>query len=164
MSLAVPRARRAACSVAAVWLAWSATQHAQLEPPPAMLVSETAPPGIDRGLRASDPPRAPRTDLSGEPFLRGSVIVRFRPGTLPSAQRAILAQVAGTAERPPSYANFDIVAIDEDVDPETAAARLDAQPDVEYAQARYRVYPRFVPNDPMYPRQWNYPAIDMERA
>ena len=49
-------------------------------------------------------------------------------------------------------------------DPEAAARRLDAQPDVEYAQARYRVYPQFVPNDPLYARQWNYPAIDMERA
>jgi serine protease len=164
MSLAAPGARRATCVAAAVWLVWSATQHAQIDPPPAMLVSNTAPPGIDRGLRANDPPRAPRTDLSSEPFLRGSVIVRFRPGTSPNAQRAILAQVAGTAERPLSYANFDIVAIDADADPEAAAARLDAQPDVEYAQARYRVYPRFVPNDPMYARQWNYPAIDMERA
>ncbi len=150
--------------MATVWLAWSATQHAQLEPPAAMLVSESAPPGIDRGLRADDPPREPRADLEGEPFLRGSVIVRFRPGTSPDAQRAILAQVDGTPERTPSYADFDIVAIDPDTDPEAAAERLDAQPDVEYAQARYRVYPRFVPNDPLYARQWNYPAIDMERA
>ena len=155
--------RGATCVVAGIWLAWAATEHAQLDPSAAMLVTETAPPGIDRGLRDADPPRAPRTD-AGEPFLRGSVIVRFRPGTSPDAQRAILAQVDGAPERSPSYADFDIIAIDANADPEAVAERLDAQPDVEYAQARYRVFPRFVPNDPLYARQWNYPAIDMERA
>ena len=48
--------------------------------------------------------------------------------------------------------------------PRRRRAQLDAQPDVEYAQARYRVRPMFTPNDPLYSRQWNYPAIDMERA
>lgn len=129
-----------------------------------MLLSDVAPPAIDRGLRGNDPPREPRTDTLAEPFLHGSIIVRFRPGTSPEARRALLAQVDGTADRPPSYADFDIVAIDADADPEAAAERLDAQPDVAYAQARYRVYPRFVPNDPFYAQQWNYPAIDMERA
>jgi serine protease len=158
-------ARGVACVAAAMWLVWAATDHAQLEPPSGLVVSEAAPPGIDRGLRGNDAPRAPRTDAGGgEPYVRGSLIVRFRPGTSPDAQRAILAQVDGSAERPPSYADFDLVSIDADADPEAAAARLDTQPDVAYAQARYRVYPRFVPNDPLYARQWHYPAIDMERA
>lgn len=156
-------ARGAACA-AAMWLLSVATDHAQLEPPSALLVSDVAPPGIDRGLRAADPPRAPRTDPVGEPYVRGSLIVRFRAGTSPDARRAILAQVDGSAARAPSYADFEIVSIDAHADPEGAAERLNAQPDVAYAQARYRVYPRFVPNDPLYARQWNYPAIDMERA
>jgi serine protease len=153
-----------ACLAAALWAGWVATQYAQLEPSLPQLLADTAPPGIDRGLRANDPPRAPRTDAAAEPYLRGSLIVRFRPGTSPEAQRALLAQVDATPARPPTDADFDIVAIDGDADPEAAAARLAAQPDVAYAQARYRVYPRFVPNDPLYARQWNYPAIDMERA
>jgi len=157
-------ARSVTYVAAALWVAGAATQHAQLEPPLALLVSEVAPAAMDRGLRANDPPRAPRTDAVAEPFLRGSLIVRFRPGTSPEAQRALLAQVDGTAERPPSDADFDIIAIAADADPEAAAERLEAQPDVAYAQARYRVYPRLVPNDPLYSRQWNYPAIDMERA
>jgi serine protease len=157
-------ARVVTCVGVAIWLASAATQHAQLAPPFQVLVSEVAPPAIDRGLREHDPPRAPRTDLDGEPFVRGSVIVKFRPGTSTDGQRALLALVDGRLERPPSYADFDLVAIDPDADPEAMAARLDAQPDVQYAQARYHVSPRFVPNDPFYPRQWNYPAIDMERA
>ena len=39
-----------------------------------------------------------------------------------------------------------------------------ARPDVEYAQAAYRVYPYYRPNDPLYSNQWNFPAIGMEQA
>jgi serine protease len=62
------------------------------------------------------------------------------------------------------YSSFDIVAIDDRANPEAVAGQLDDLPDVEYAQARYRVYPMFTPNDPLYVLQWNYPVIDMERA
>jgi serine protease len=71
---------------------------------------------------------------------------------------------ASTTMDAPSYADFNIVAIDPNADPEAVTAELAKQPDVEYAQARYRVHPMFVPNDPLYPMQWNFPAIDMEHA
>ena len=134
-----------------------------------VLVTELSAPGIDRGIRDNDPPRPVRTSVSGridrtEPFLRGSIIVKFRAGTTPAAQRAMLASVNGSATPALSYADFDIVSIDQAANPEAVARRLDAQPDVEYAQARYRMTPMFTPNDPMYSRQWNYPALDMERA
>ena len=147
-----------------------ATDHAQLAPAGLRLLSETSAPAIDRGLRALDPPRAPRnggpdiTMTGGEPFVPGSIIVKFRPGTSLDAQRMVLAQVDGSMGRPPSYADFDIVSIDPNADPEAAARRIEAQPDVEYAQARYRVHPRFTPNDPLYAQQWNYTTLDMERA
>ena len=136
-----------------------------------ILLSQIAAPAVDRGIREFDPPRPPRTEGTtlqvaavSDPFLRGSIIVKFRPGTSPAAQRAMLSQVNGALTPPLSYANFDIVSIPDTADAEDTARRLDAQPDVDYAQARYRVYPQFVPNDPMYARQWNYPALDMERA
>lgn len=135
-----------------------------------LLLSDLTAPAIDRGLSV-DPPPAPRTQreipraaADGESFLRGSIIVKFRPGTSPDAQRAMLSQVDGSIAPTLTYANFDIVSIAAAADPEAAARLLDAQPDVEYAQARYKVYPQFVPNDPLYTRQWNYPALDMERA
>jgi serine protease len=132
-----------------------------------VVVSELTGPGIDRGIRDNDPPRPARTSATErqiEPFVRGSIIVKFRAGTSLAARRAMLASVNGAATAAPTYADFDIVSIDASADPEAAARRLDAQPDVEYAQARYRMAARFTPNDPMYSRQWNYPAIDMERA
>jgi len=97
-------------------------------------------------------------------YLPDSLIVRFRPGTSPAAQRSMLALVDGTTTTRLPNADFDIVTTQPGIDPEAAALRLASQPDVEYAQARYIVHPRFVPNDPLYARQWNFPAIEMERA
>jgi serine protease len=72
--------------------------------------------------------------------------------------------VHASSVQQPSYADFEIMQISPDLDPEVAAAELQRQPDVEYAQPRYRNYPMLRPNDPLYDRQWNFPAIDMERA
>lgn len=134
-------------------------------------ISDVVPPGIDTGLHDSDPARPPRpypTDMAvrvdGTPYLRGSIIVKFKPGTAPAAQRLMIERVGASTMEAPSYADFDIVSIDRNADPEAAAASLAQQPDVEYAQARYLMHPMFVPNDPLYAQQWNFPAIDMERA
>jgi serine protease len=157
-----------ACA-AAIGIGTALAQDAAFLPRFPILISDISAPAIDRGIRDADPPRPPRSErdtlhIDGDPFIRGSIIVKFRPGTTPGAQRAMLAQVDGSMTPALPYANFDIVSIADTADPEAAARRLDAQPDVEYAQARYRVYPAFTPNDPLYARQWNYPALDMERA
>jgi serine protease len=104
------------------------------------------------------------TRNNGIPYLRGSIVVKFKPGTTPVAQRVMIDRVGASTMETPSYADFAIVNIDEDADPEAAATALAEQPDVEYAQARYLLHPMFVPNDPLYTQQWNFPAIDMERA
>jgi serine protease len=161
-------ARLAAFAAATLWLATLAAQEAF--PPSSRSVSGLAAPGIDRGLRASDPPRPARSSgnlargAAAARYLPGSVIVKFRAGTSPAAQQALMASVDGTSTPDLAYAAFDIIALDPAADPEAVARRLEAQPDVEYAQARYRVRPRFVPNDPLYRQQWNYPALDMERT
>jgi serine protease len=134
------------------------------------ILSDIAAPGIDRGLRDADPPRPAPTSSArrlltpSDRYLRGSLIVRFKPGTLPAAQRALLAQVDATAGPAVSYADFDIVTLAGNDDPEAVARRLSAQPDVEYAQARYLARPMFVPTDPLYRLQWNFTQMDMERA
>jgi serine protease len=119
-------------------------------------------PAIDRGLRDQDPPRPPRT--TALTYVPGTIVVKFRAGTSATARRSMAALVDGDMSPALSNANFELMRLEDGADAEQAAARLSAQPDVDYAQARYLVRPLYVPNDPFYPRQWNFPAIDMERA
>lgn len=126
------------------------------------LVGDYLLPAIDRGLRDADPAPPVRRLTSG--YLPGSVVVKFRAGTSAGARGSLTALVGGTMAAPLSNADFDVIRIADGVDAETVAARLSAQPDVEYAQARYLARPLYTPNDPLYRLQWNFPAIDMERA
>src|SRR5688500_1064117 len=97
---------------------WFATLAAQNVAPPSArrtVASEAAAPGIDRGLRGDDPPPARtardiivRASSDRAPYLRGSVIVKFRQGTTSAAQQAILAAIDGRATADLSYADFDI--------------------------------------------------------
>jgi serine protease len=134
--------------------------------------------GIDRGLRDLDAPREPagrgtrgkalvqRADGVAVPqlFLPGSLIVKFRDDAPQAAVFSTLREVGGSSLERPSYADFDIVTIPATADPEAVAAELRARPDVVYAQPRYINRPMFRPNDTFYNRQWNFPALDMERA
>jgi serine protease len=140
-----------------------------------MVVNDVALPGIDRGLALHDAPQDPadraRRDAgyapeSGAPrqlYARGSVIVKFKDGSEPTRPAALRSANARAMARP-AWADFDLVAIPADADPERVANELAARPDVEYAQARYLNHAMFRPNDQFYSRQWNFPAIDMERA
>lgn len=161
----------AALLLVAVALAPALAQNVRAPYP--QLLSEVTSPAIDGGLRDSDAPRPPLTGRddrvaafmsSDQRYIRGSIIVKFRGGVAMTSRRAMLRSVNGIETRALPYADFDIVNIDPAADPEVVAAQLERQPDVEFAQARYLVRPQFTPNDPMYARQWNYPAIDMERA
>jgi serine protease len=115
---------------------------------------------------ATDVVYADRVGPSGAPYVPGRVIVKFRDTAPANARLSALASVSRTASmtaRKP-YANFDIVEIEAAEDPEAAARQFAARPDVEYAQAAYRLKPYLVPNDPFYSMQWNMGSIDMERA
>ncbi len=107
-----------------------------------------------------------RVGAAGAPYARGRLIVKFTDGA-PAASRVSsirsVSRGASLSPRPP-YADFDIVQIDPAEDPESAAAALRAQPGVEYAQPAYRLRPYFSPNDEFYSKQWNLPAIDVDRA
>jgi serine protease len=175
--VALSRALTTGAAVVAVAGLWTATGHGQLAsaPPSRAIVTEAGLPAIDRGLRAQDAPRAARTggnasharatDGEALPYLRGSLIVKFKDDAPRAAVGAVTAQVAGEVADRSSWANFDIVDIPADVDPEAAAAVLRARPEVEYAQPRYLNHAmQRRPNDTLYGNQWNFPAIDMERA
>ena len=96
----------------------------------------------------------------------GRVIVRFKDGVTAASRLSALSVVSRTAtmSQRAAYQNFDLVQIDAAEDAEAAARTFRARPDVEYAQAAYRVHAEFVPNDTFYPCQWNLSLIDVPRA
>lgn len=127
-------------------------------------------PAIDRGLvferlafSGNSQARVARWD-DGLPYEPGRVIVKYRPGSTPVALAAVAGTAGARSTASPTYADFSVLAIDPAADAEAVAAALSARPEVEYAQAAYRNVVHFKPNDPLYVAQWNFPAIDMERA
>lgn len=98
------------------------------------------------------------------PYEPGRVIVRFREDASSSGRVAALAAVSAKSTNRPEHADFEIVNIADDADPVSAARELSARPDVEYAQADYRVKALYTPNDPLFSQQWNMTALDMPRA
>jgi serine protease len=138
----------------------------QLTPPARTVVSDAVGAPIDRGLRTEIPRRNAHRIDAGRPaaYLPDRVLVRYRDGRSRSRSAFKRAGVETTSIDRSAYADYDVVRLAPGVDPEEAAARLNATPGVQYAQADYRVYARFVPNDPFYKEQWNLPAINLERG
>ncbi len=151
---------------------------------PRVMVQERGLPPIEWGIiadlsRAPDTPETrrrlsihresailDRVGASGTRYVPGRVIVKFRNGVSNVSRVTALSAISRTAsmfERP-SYANFDVVRIELNEDAEAVARALGQRPDVEYAQAAYRVRTQLVPNDKFYSMQWNLPLIDLERA
>ena len=149
-----------------------AARQATEVPAARVMVQPTAPPAGDAGLVDDGQPRvitklsrrAGRQVEASWPYERGKVIVKFRSGGTSGTRSAAVRAVGGTEVYTPSYADFDVMRIDPAADAEAVANALMERADVEYAQAAYRVYPYFKPNDPLYDRQWNFPAIGMEQA
>jgi serine protease len=137
------------------------------QPQPARVaVSDAVPAAMDRGLRSEIPRRRSSAVDTGRraPYLPDRVLVRFRDGRQRPVRAFARDGVDATSVERPSFADYDVVRLAPGIDPEAAAARLNASPNVEYAQADYREYATFVPNDPFYKNQWGLPAINLERG
>jgi serine protease len=148
--------------------------------PSRVVIDRFAPPAIERGISPLEarPPDVrrriirpmsgtlDRTGGSGAHYVAGRVIVKFRDGVSTGSRQAATSASSRTASLTtrPDYANFDIVSIDPGEDAEAVARALAARPEVEYAQAAYRVHAAMTPNDRYYPKQWNLPLIDVDRA
>ena len=116
------------------------------------IVQELGLPAMDRGLRDQDAPRAARSRENAERVTKSGVLrLPYEPGSI----------IVKYKNDPDA---FDVVGIPPASDPEAMAAAMRTRPDVEFAQPRYRNYAMARPNDTLYANQWNFPAIDMERA
>jgi serine protease len=141
-------------------------------------------PAVDEGALADDSHRptspetlrraafskslnAQRMGASGLSYTPGRVIVKFRDEAQMQDRRDAVKRASDTGEIAdrPSYADFDIVRIDASEDAEAVSQMLNGRPEVQYAQAAYRVHSTFVPNDPLYSTlQWNLPMLNLEKA
>jgi len=153
-------------------------------PPRRTILSRIAPPAIERGI-SPDISHAPgtretrrrqsvrvassvldRVGTAGTRYRAGRVIVKFRDGVSAGSRAATVSTVSARSTMSPRAANqnFDIVQIGTASDAEAVARAFRSRPEVQYAQAAYRVQPHLVPNDAYYATQWNLPAIGMETA
>jgi serine protease len=160
------------------------TALGQTPPSSRRILSRIAPPAIQGGISPdlSHAPGTPETrrrrslqavsrvvdrrGVSGTRYRPGRVIVKFRDNVPAAARVSALSAVPGRAAMRPRAASqdFDVIDIDPVADAEAAARAFRSRPDVEYAQAAYRVEADLVPNDLFYPTQWNLPLINMETA
>jgi serine protease len=123
--------------------------------------------GVDRGLRLDERPqfgKIAREPARAQPYVPGKVLARWRSSRAPAERDLTRDGIPVRSIEHPDHADFAVLRIDENADPEETARRLAVRADVAYAQAAYRVHTRLRPNDPRYSAQWNLPAIDMERA
>jgi serine protease len=157
-------------AVAACALAMYLFPIAAQEPLPVTkeLVAElTGLPGIDRGFRAEARRRTGRVERNGlkeGSYVPGRVLVRWRQGREPAIRDLTRDGIPARGMDHPDHADFAVLRLADDADAERVAERLSLRPDVVYAQPAYRVSSRLRPNDPRYGSQWNFPAIDLERA
>jgi serine protease len=99
------------------------------------------------------------------PYVPGEVLVKFRPGSQPSSQQRALSMLRGAASSQSRWiGDALLLQTPGEQDPVAAAAILERQPEVEWAQPNYWRRLRRTPNDPSYPRQWNFNLIDLPRA
>jgi serine protease len=104
-------------------------------------------------------------DDGARPFyVPGHIVVKFAPSLSARTMQLIAGEVRATAVSKPSYADFYYIMIPQDMDPVAAAARLDQEPDVIYAEPDPVVFPTYVPNDPLYKYQWHLQKIGMQQA
>src|SRR5689334_20138377 len=134
MALSSPRHAATGAAALALVVLWTSAGHTQLTQAPVAraITQDTSAPAIERGMRDQDPPRDARTGANSahargdaeQPYLRGSIIVKFSDAATRGSISAATAQVAGDVADRSNYADFDIVDIPMNVDPEAAAAAL----------------------------------------
>src|SRR5688500_19244569 len=100
-------ARLAAVTAIVLSLATLAAQD--VLPPSSRTFAGLAAAGIDRGINTDDarPARSAGALAAADdaaPYLGGSIIVKFRLGTSPAAQQAMLASIGGSGTPDASYA------------------------------------------------------------
>lgn len=102
-----------------------------------------------------------------EKFVPGEIIVKFKNNVPESrAENIIKAKGSSTLYKSP-YAGFRRIKLPTGKIPAETVDLFSKDPDVEYAELNYYAYAHLIPNDPLYPVQWNFKSaagINIEPA
>jgi serine protease len=104
------------------------------------------------------------TPSDHETIVRDKVIVRFKPTATGTMRLTVARSVGASASLQPRDADFDLLSIPATAEPTEVVKQLLARKEVEYAEPIYRLKALHRPNDTQYSRQWNFPAIQLDRA
>jgi serine protease len=99
-------------------------------------------------------------------YVPGELLVKFRSGSAPSSQLRALSTLRdrGTPLTTRWIGDVLLVRAPDEPDPVGAAAMLERQPEIEWAQPNYWRPVSSTPNDPSLARQWNFELINLPRA
>ena len=97
-------------------------------------------------------PLAPYLDLG---YVPDEVIVKFKPTATESAKVYANSAARAATVKTPGHGKFSKIKLQKGASMATAIAAYKKNKDVEWAEPNYIVQAAFVPNDPLFPRQWN---------
>jgi len=92
------------------------------------------------------------------------IVVKLRPLADRNAFDALARSVGGTIVSSIPRLNAVVIRLQPNVSMASALATLRASPLVQYAEQEAYFYALATPNDPLYPRQWHYPMIQLPSA
>lgn len=96
----------------------------------------------------------------------GRLLVKYRAGVSARIRNNIMMAAGAREERALPGLGVHVMQLQDGVNEEAYARVLRAQPEVEFAEPDYLVYPvsDMVPDDPMYSSQWHLPAVSCPSA
>lgn len=119
------------------------------------------------GIVADEPLRVaslPESTIPRGASVPGEVIVSFRPAAGERDVEDSLRLAGGTRARRSAFGSRYLVTLAEGLDVDEAIARLEARPEVEFAERNGIVRADFTPNDSLYCRQWHMRMLNAERT
>jgi subtilisin family serine protease len=105
-------------------------------------------------LLASGITQASASEAEPAPYASGEIVVRYLPGTGPEEQAEAREALDTSVESSSEATGLEVLNVPEGIDVEDAAEIAEALPQVLYAEPNYAYRIAVVPNDPMYPDQW----------
>lgn len=109
--------------------------------------------------------RATVTAQAKQPFVPGRVLVKYRSGVSTLHAHKLLMSAGAHHNREVARLGVHVFDLPADANEEEMLKTLRGQPDVEFAELDYILYPDIMtPDDPLYSSQWHLPKVSCPEA